>query len=137
MVFETLGVSLYDLVKQNDYKRLPLYCVRDVARQLLLALNFLQSINMIHTGKHCSIFVLVKPILNFFFLRADLKLENVLFTHNTLRKEVVDHGGKKYTVNVPVNTNIKRKLIHFDLFRCFAAEQVSQPNHRVTFVFII
>lgn len=51
MVFETLGVSLYDLVKQNDYKRLPLSCVRDVARQLLQALNFLQSINMIHTGE--------------------------------------------------------------------------------------
>jgi len=52
MVFETLGVSLYDLVKQNDYKRLPLYCVRDVARQLLQAINFLQSINMIHTGEN-------------------------------------------------------------------------------------
>ena len=52
MVFETLGVSLYDIVKQNDYKRLPLACVRDVARQLLQALNFLQSINMIHTGTH-------------------------------------------------------------------------------------
>lgn len=41
-------------------------------------------------------------------LLVDLKLENVLFTHNTLRKEVVDHGGKQCTVNVPVNTNIKR-----------------------------
>jgi len=57
MVFETLGVSLYDLVKQNNYKRLPLSCVRDVSRQLLQALNFLQSINMIHTGNYhaCSV----------------------------------------------------------------------------------
>jgi dual-specificity kinase len=50
MVFETLGISLYDLVKRNDYKRLPLECVRDVARQLMQALDFLQSIQLIHTG---------------------------------------------------------------------------------------
>lgn len=63
MVFETLGVSLYDLVKKNDYKRLPLRCVRDVARQLLLALDFLESINMIHTGismcRECNYFCIV------------------------------------------------------------------------------
>lgn len=51
MVFETLGISLYDLVKKNDYKRLPLACVRDVARQLLQALDFLKSIRLVHTGK--------------------------------------------------------------------------------------
>ena len=50
MVFETLGVSLYDLVKKNDYKRLPMAYVRDIARQLLQALDFLRSINLIHTG---------------------------------------------------------------------------------------
>jgi hypothetical protein len=55
MVFETLGISLYDLVKRNDYKRLPLACVRDVARQLMQALDFLQSIQLIHTGTRCSI----------------------------------------------------------------------------------
>lgn len=115
MVFETLGVSLYDLVKQNDYKRLPLYCVRDVARQLLTALNFLQSINMIHTGQlFCIIRILIHTIrsmvCSFLANHADLKLENVLFTHNTLRKEEVDHGGKRCMVNVPVNTNIKCKI---------------------------
>lgn len=50
MVFETLGISLYDLVKRNDYKRLPLACVSAVARQLMQALDFLQSIHLIHTG---------------------------------------------------------------------------------------
>jgi hypothetical protein len=38
---------------------------------------------------------------------TDLKLENVLFTHNTLHKETVDHAGRTYVVDVPVNTNIK------------------------------
>jgi len=90
MVFETLGVSLYDLVKKNDYKRLPMAYVRDIARQLLQALDFLRSINLIHT---------------------DLKLENVLFTHNTLKKEEVNHGGKIISVDVPVNPSIK--LIDF------------------------
>lgn len=42
---------------------------------------------------------------------ADLKLENVLFAHNTLRTEKVNHGGKTYEVEVPVNTNIKCKSL--------------------------
>lgn len=54
MVFETLGISLYDLVKRNDYKRLPLACVSAVARQLMQALDFLQSIQLIHTGNLAS-----------------------------------------------------------------------------------
>eukprot|EP01041_Mallomonas_annulata_P015063 gene15063-31953_t len=31
IVFERLGISLYDFIKMNDYRGLPLYCVRDVA----------------------------------------------------------------------------------------------------------
>lgn len=50
LVFETLGTSLYDIVKRNDYQRFPLYVVRDVARQLLDALAFLETIGLIHTG---------------------------------------------------------------------------------------
>lgn len=45
----------------------------------------------------------------FHLVVVDLKLENVLFTHNTLRKETVDHAGRSYVVDVPVNTNIKCK----------------------------
>jgi serine/threonine protein kinase len=141
MVFETLGISLYDLVKRNDYKRLPLECVRDVARQLMQALDFLQSIQLIHTGTvHCSI--LSESVTIYFILAhdtsslismlvlvliactankqsyltprayhsTDLKLENVLFSHNTLRKERVNHGGKMCDVDVPVNTSIKCEL---------------------------
>lgn len=50
MVFEPLGLSLYDLVKKNDYKRFPLSIVRHVTYQLLQAIDFLRSINLIHTG---------------------------------------------------------------------------------------
>jgi serine/threonine protein kinase len=51
MVFETLGMSLYDLVKRNEYKRLPLDVVRSVSYQLLQAIDFLHSVNLIHTGE--------------------------------------------------------------------------------------
>ena len=51
IVFETLGASLYDLIKKNDYKPLPFDCVKDISKQMLEALDFLQSINLIHTGK--------------------------------------------------------------------------------------
>ncbi len=50
LVFETLGLSLLDLIKMNDYKRLPMDCVRDISRQLLEGMEFLSSINLIHTG---------------------------------------------------------------------------------------
>jgi hypothetical protein len=51
MVYEPLGVSLYDLVKKNDYKRFPLELVRSVSYQILQGIDFLKSINLIHTGK--------------------------------------------------------------------------------------
>lgn len=51
MVFETLGSSLYDIIKKNEYKGLPLFMVRDISRQLLQAMSFLKSVNLIHTGK--------------------------------------------------------------------------------------
>jgi serine/threonine protein kinase len=57
------------------------------------------------------------------YFEVDLKLENVLFTHNTLRKETVDHAGRSYVVDVPVNTNIKRKTPSLrqcsNVFSCF------------------
>lgn len=50
MVFERLGMSLYDVIKKNDYKRFPLPVVRSITKQLLLAMEFLKSVNIIHTG---------------------------------------------------------------------------------------
>ncbi len=51
MVYEPLGMSLYDLVKKNDYKRFPLDLVRSVSFQILQGIDFLKSINLIHTGE--------------------------------------------------------------------------------------
>lgn len=58
LVTEKLGLSLYDVMKLNKYKGFPMRIIRHVSRQLLQAMKFLQSMNLIHT---------------------DLKVENVLF----------------------------------------------------------
>jgi serine/threonine protein kinase len=52
MVFETLGASVYDIISGNDYQRFPLDFVRDISRQLLEAMVFLQSMGLIHTGRY-------------------------------------------------------------------------------------
>lgn len=49
MVFERLGCSLYDYLKNHDYKPFPLHCIRAYAWQLLTALEFIHSIKLVHT----------------------------------------------------------------------------------------
>lgn len=49
MVFERLGCSLYDYLKNHDYKPFPIQCIRAYAWQLLKALEFIHSIKLIHT----------------------------------------------------------------------------------------
>ena len=58
MVFEPLGKSLLQYVEQNGYHGFPSHMVKDVAYQLLSALDFLHRNRLCHT---------------------DLKLENILF----------------------------------------------------------
>lgn len=49
MVFERLGCSLYDYLKNHDYKPFPVRCIRAYAWQLLTSLEFIHSIKLIHT----------------------------------------------------------------------------------------
>ena len=91
MVFETLGISVYDLVKRNEYTGLPLYHVREIARQLFQAMDFLESMKLIHT---------------------DLKLENILFQNtDILQQHTVTKGDRQCRIVIP--QNIKVKLIDF------------------------
>jgi serine/threonine protein kinase len=85
-VFETLGSSLYEFLKANDYIPFPLYCVQDFARQMLEALSFLHSMKLVHT---------------------DLKPENVLLIDAGY---TVQQVGKKQ-VRIPKSSRIK--LIDF------------------------
>ena len=87
IVFESLGPSLYDFLKQHDYKPFPMIVVQDIAVQLLQALEFLHGFKVIHT---------------------DLKMENILLmnNHETLynnrrvpestRIKLIDFGGACY-----------------------------------------
>lgn len=61
MVFEPLGCSLYDFVKDHDYRPMPVADIRVIGRQLLHAIAFLHSMRLAHT---------------------DLKLENVLLVRS-------------------------------------------------------
>lgn len=49
MVFERLGCSLYDYLKNHDYKPFPLHCIRAYAWQLLTSLEYIHSIKLVHT----------------------------------------------------------------------------------------
>jgi serine/threonine protein kinase len=82
MVFESLGPSLYDFLKKHKYCGFPMICVRDFAKQLLEALEFLHSAGLIHT---------------------DLKPENILLVSH--REVPYKWHGKTY--RIPESTKVK------------------------------
>ncbi len=49
MVFEVLGCSLLDLIKASQYRGLPLPIVKRITRQVLIGLDYLHSLQIIHT----------------------------------------------------------------------------------------
>ncbi|CAI2379661.1 unnamed protein product [Moneuplotes crassus] len=61
LVFEALGRSLYDVIKENNYRGFPVDQIMKIAHKVLKALDFLHSIHITHT---------------------DIKPENILFTCN-------------------------------------------------------
>lgn len=73
MVFEILGVNLLEVLKRYDYKGLPLEMVKEITRQVLMGLDFLNRIcRVIHT---------------------DLKPENVLLCLTDQEiKQIVESG---------------------------------------------
>ena len=78
MVFEILGVNLLEIIKRYDYKGIPLHLVRELSKQCLIGLDYMNRIcKLIHT---------------------DLKPENVVIslTRKEL-KEIRDKGVLKTT----------------------------------------
>ena len=63
MVFELLGMNLYELLKKRDYRGLPLPIVQRISKQILIGLDYLHSA--------CSI------------IHTDLKPENILLVPGT------------------------------------------------------
>jgi len=91
LVFESLGLSLYDFMKNHDFQPFPLYCVQDFSYQLLDVLEFLHSIKLIHT---------------------DLKPENILLVSDKVKEYTIcTNSGCLTNTIVPESTRIK--LIDF------------------------
>jgi len=50
MVFEIMGVNLLEVIKSFEYKGVPLPITRKIAKQCLIALDYLHRMcNLIHT----------------------------------------------------------------------------------------
>ena len=62
LVFEPLGMSLYDFIKKNNYRGFSEQHTKEMSRQLINALDFLHAHGIIHT---------------------DLKLENILLVDDS------------------------------------------------------
>jgi len=78
MVFESLGPSLFDFLRNHNYQPFPMVCVQDFTVQLLEAMEFLHAARLIHT---------------------DLKIENI----NLVNDRQVNFGNQR----VPESTRIK------------------------------
>ncbi|RLM77977.1 serine/threonine-protein kinase AFC2 [Panicum miliaceum] len=58
IVFERLGPSLYDFLRENNYRSFPIALVREVAKQLL---EFMHELRLIHTDLKPENILLVSP----------------------------------------------------------------------------
>lgn len=98
LVFEKLGCSLYDYLKQNDYQPFSIECIRSIAFQLLSSLRFLHDMKLIHT---------------------DLKPENILFVEDqhqvdgafVVNPNVDETASRHHLCVAPTKTDIKRTYI--------------------------
>ena len=92
LVFELLGLSLYDYLKNNSFMGFNIVQIQRIAFQLLQALKFIHKLNIIHT---------------------DLKPENILFVNSSYNKitnfprNVKDNNGNNIYYNDIKNTDIR------------------------------
>mmetsp|Transcript_7647 Transcript_7647/g.19480 ORF Transcript_7647/g.19480 Transcript_7647/m.19480 type:complete len:438 (-) Transcript_7647:87-1400(-) len=89
MVFEKCGLSLFDFLRKNHYKPFSSSLVQNFGRQLLRAVAFLHTLNLVHT---------------------DLKPENILLLSSAYQRVPVS-SGSKFTKRVPMDSTIR--LIDF------------------------
>lgn len=74
MVFERLGPSVFDCLRRNGYKPLPLPLARHIVQQMLESVAFMHDLAIVHT---------------------DLKPENLLFVSDELREVGGGNDGSK------------------------------------------
>ncbi|KAF2360741.1 Protein kinase domain [Trinorchestia longiramus] len=88
IAFQMLGLSVFDFLKDNNYRPYPLEQVRLMGYQLCHAINFLHSINLTHT---------------------DLKPENILFVDSD--HDIIYDSKKKRDIRIVKKPDIR--LIDF------------------------
>ena len=86
---ESLGPSLYDVLKINNLQGMPFSVVINIACQLIQSLTFLKSVNIVH---------------------ADLKLENILFINNN-KKIYKNDGLSQFEFNSKFNKELDFEYI--------------------------
>jgi dual specificity protein kinase YAK1 len=74
LVFEQLSLNLYEVLKQRQFRGLPLSVVRSIVHQVMVGLKDLSSKNVVH---------------------CDMKPENVLLMSDVDAKHVIDSGIQK------------------------------------------
>lgn len=93
MVFNRLGPSIFDLLRLNRFRGLPLDVTQAFMRQILQAVAYMHSLHMVHT---------------------DLKPENILLIDDTIksvRHALVDSNGRRCSRHLPLNRTVN--LIDF------------------------
>eukprot|EP01138_Halocafeteria_seosinensis_P010159 gb/GECG01010375.1/.p1 GENE.gb/GECG01010375.1/~~gb/GECG01010375.1/.p1 ORF type:complete len:637 (+),score=62.98 gb/GECG01010375.1/:1-1911(+) len=97
MVFEALGLSVYEYIKKNDFHPLPLYCVQAFADQTTTAVAFLHAMKLIHTDLKPENILLVsrEPLRRTRRATCDENKASVLAPASTAAK-LIDFGGATY-----------------------------------------
>ena len=102
LVFESLGMSLYDWLKKHAHAPFPTCYVRSFARQLLAAVGFLHGMGLVHT---------------------DLKLENVLLAQPSVGVEETSQSPRLGPEPAPPAGGRAAVLLHPVL--CHTEQQVA------------
>ena len=93
LVFELLDLNLYELLKQNQFRGLPLSLIRHFVRQILQAMGVMEEAGIIH---------------------CDLKPENILLSSATLQrppKVVVKGGGNGATAKAASSSKMNQNSV--------------------------
>lgn len=137
LVFEMLQQNLYDFLKQNKFTPLPLYCIRPIVQQVLVALAKLKQLGLIHADLKPGIYKWCLTILGFGFHVwlhiCSVDCNNVflnIFTENIMlvdplnqpfRVKVIDFGSASHVSKAVTNTYLQSRYyrcLHFTYIFC-------------------
>jgi len=96
LVFELLGLSLYEYIKMNSFMGFNIVQIQKIAYQLLQGINFIHKINIIHTDlKPENILFVNSEYDKIFYFPKNVKYGNNLFYYNIKKTDIkiIDFGS--------------------------------------------